>query len=130
MPVVAVQHDTALGGICLALSGEVKDNIGAVIGLDGLHGVCRTAVGAVDENHLGEFVSTAQQIDGMASVSLEMALVTEVGSFSESPLPVPLGEQKMSPAAGTSGVVGTVTLPVVETVVAPVLLAVTLLSSW
>ena len=45
MPVVAVQHDTALGGICLALSGEVKDNIGAVIGLDGLHGVCRTAVG-------------------------------------------------------------------------------------
>ena len=52
--------------------------------------------------------------------------MTEVGSFSESPLPVPLGEQKMSPAAGTSGVVGTVTLPVVETVVAPVLLAVTL----
>ena len=44
--------------------------------------------------------------------SLEIASVTEAGSFSEEPLPVPVGEQKMSPATGTSGVVGVVFLVV------------------
>ena len=39
-------------------------------------------------------------------VSFVIASVTEAGSFSDSPLPVPFGAQKMSPAAGTSGVTG------------------------
>ena len=49
-----------------------------------------------------------------------MASVTDAGSFSEVPLPLPSGEQKMSPATGTSGVVGVVSLVVTVVAVAEV----------